>query len=90
MQRTMESKYSQRIAAATLEELDIKAEEIDKLQTIPYKTLLAAGEKAIANVRKEAEKEGIHSFIFGWGPTVDGNILPNSPKSKPNYQKIFQ
>ena len=87
MQRTMESKYSQRIAAATLEELGIKAEEIDKLQTIPYKTLLAAGEKAIANVRKEAEKEGIHSFIFGWGPTVDGNILPQQPEKQAELSK---
>lgn len=87
MQRTMESKYSQRIAAATLEELGIKAEEIDKLQTIPYKTLLAAGEKAITNVRKEAEKEGIHSFIFGWGPTVDGNILPKQPEEQTELSK---
>lgn len=45
MQRTMESKYSRQIAAATLEELGIQPENIDKLQSTPYKTLLAAGEK---------------------------------------------
>ena len=44
-------------------------------------------EKAIANVRKEAEKEGIHSFIFGWGPTVDGNILPQQPEKQAELSK---
>ncbi|WP_418825719.1 carboxylesterase/lipase family protein [Phocaeicola sp.] len=87
MQRTMESKYSRQIAAATLEELGIQPENIDKLQSTPYKTLLAAGEKAIAKVRKEAEKEGIHSFIFGWGPTVDGNILPKQPEEQTELSK---
>lgn len=90
MQRTMESKYSQRIAAATLEELGIKAEEIDKLQTIPYKTLLAAGEKAIANVRKEAEKKASILLYSDGDLPLTETSSPNSPKSKPNYQKIFQ
>ena len=38
--------------------------------------MLAAGDKAIAKVRAEAEKEGVSSFIFGWAPTVDGDVLP--------------
>ena len=42
--------------------------------------LLAAGEKAVAKVKAEAEKEdGISTFIFGWAPTVDGDVLPAQP-----------
>ena len=41
--------------------------------------MLAAGDKAIAKVRAEAEKEGVSSFIFGWAPTVDGDVLPVQP-----------
>ena len=79
MLRTMESKYSRRIGAAMVEELGLKPSEIDKIQKLPYETLLAAGEKAITKVRAEADKEGVSSFIFGWAPTVEGDVLPTQP-----------
>ena len=79
MLRTMESKYSRRIGAAMVEELGLKPSEIDEIQKLPYETLLAAGEKAIAKVRAEADKEGVSSFIFGWAPTVEGDVLPTQP-----------
>ena len=79
MLRTMEAKYSRRIGAAVVEELGLKASQIDELQKISYERLLEAGDKAIAKVRAEAEKVGISAFIFGWAPTVDGNVLPAQP-----------
>lgn len=79
MLRTMECKYSRRIGTAVVEELRLKASQIDDIQHVPYEQLLAAGDKAIAKVRAEAEKEGISAFIFGWAPTVDGNVLPSQP-----------
>lgn len=79
MLRTMQSKYSRRIGVAVVEELGLKALQIDELQKIPYEQLLAAGEKAIAKVRAEADKEGLSTFIFGWAPTVDGDVLPAQP-----------
>ena len=79
MLRTMEQKYSQRIGAAAVRELGLRPSEIDKLKTIPYEQLLAAGEKAVARVKAEAEQEGISTFIFGWAPTVDGEVLPAQP-----------
>ena len=33
----------------------------------------------MARVKAEAEKEGISTFIFGWAPTVDGDVLPAQP-----------
>lgn len=79
MLRTMQSKYSRRIGITVVEELGLKASQIDELQKIPYEQLLEAGNKAVAKVRAEAEKEGISAFIFGWAPTVDGKVLPTQP-----------
>ena len=80
MLRTMESQYSRRIGTATVEELGLKPSQLEQLSTIPYEQLLAAGERAVARVKQEAEKEGnAHSFIFGWAPTVDGEVLPAQP-----------
>ena len=57
MLRTMDAKYSRRIGAAVMDELGLKASQIDELQQMPYERLLAAGEKAVAKVKAEAEKE---------------------------------
>ncbi len=79
MLRTMSGEYSRRIGIATIEELGLSSSNISEIDKIPYEKLLAAGEKAITKVKTEADKEGISSFIFGWAPTVDGDILPNQP-----------
>lgn len=79
MLRTMESKYSRRIGVTVLKELGLNSSQIDEIQKIPYEKLLAAGEKAVVKVRAEADKEGVSSFIFGWAPTVDGDVLPAQP-----------
>ena len=79
MIRTMDSRWSRRIGAAVVEELGISPCKIDQIQKVPYETLLAAGEKAVAKLKAEAEKEGFASFIFGWAPTVDGAVLPRQP-----------
>lgn len=79
MLRTMESRYSRRIAQITVEELGLTASQVDELKNIPYERLLAAGEKAIVKARAEADKDGASSFIFGWAPTVDGHVLPAQP-----------
>ena len=81
MLKTMESRWSRRIGAAVVEELGITPGRIDELHSMPYEKLLAAGEKAIAKVREEADKAGFASFIFGWAPTVDGSVLPRQPFS---------
>lgn len=79
MLRTMDSKWSRRIGTTVVEELGICPFKVEQIKDIPYEQLLAAGEKAIAKVRAEAEKEGFASFIFGWAPTVDGVVLPRQP-----------
>ena len=79
MLRTMESKYSRKIGIATVRNLGLDASSIDKISEVAYGELLAAGEKAIAQVKAEADRDGVASFIFGWAPTVDGAVLPSQP-----------
>lgn len=79
MLRTMEARWSRRIGTAIMRELGLNSSEIDVLQQLPYEQLLAAGDRAVAEVRREAEKEGYSAFIFGWAPTVDDNVLPSQP-----------
>lgn len=79
MMTTMESKWSRKIGAAVVEELGIAPGKIDEIQKIPYDRLLEAGTKAVAKIRPEALEAGYSSFIFGWAPTVDGNVLPRQP-----------
>lgn len=79
MSKTMETKYSKRIGIEVVKNLGLKPTEIDKIQEVPYKELLSAGEKAVATVREQAIKEGQTPFIFGWAPIVDNNILPAHP-----------
>lgn len=79
MLRTMESKYSRKIGALTVENLGLSAGDIDKIAEVPYEELLAAGEKAVSQVKAEAGKDGAATFIFGWAPTVDASVLPAQP-----------
>ncbi len=80
MLRTMEQRDSRLIGKAIMAELGLKDSEVDKLQTLPYEQLLAAGEEAVKKARVEAEKSGgTSSFIFGWAPIVDGNVIPVQP-----------
>ena len=50
-----------------MEELGLNASQIDELQKVPYDKLLAAGEKAVAKMRVEADKEGVASFYLWLG-----------------------
>ncbi|MBR5724082.1 MAG: carboxylesterase/lipase family protein [Bacteroidales bacterium] len=78
-------KYSRRIGAATVRELGINPSRIDAIGEVPYETLLAAYDRAVATVRAEAEQDGalpenlLNQLIFGTRPVVDGNILPAQP-----------
>ncbi len=78
-------KWSRRIGTATVRELGISPARIDDICEVPYATLLAAYDKAVALVRAEAEQAGelpanfLNQIIFGTRPVVDGVILPEQP-----------
>ena len=80
-------KWSRRIGAATVRHLGLRPSDIAAIEKVPYATLLAAYEAAIAEVRAEAERSGelpeniLNQLLFGTRPVVDGEILPDHPGS---------
>ena len=73
----MMDKYSKKIGELTVKYLGLDAATIDKIKTVPYEQLLAAGNKACAEVKKVADAAGEdQASIWGWMPTKDGDILP--------------
>lgn len=77
--RLMEKKYSQAIGCRTAELLGLDAASIDKIKTVPYSELLAAGTKACAEVTAQAKADGFEAFLIGWAPVLDGEFLPSHP-----------
>ena len=81
----MDKKYSQRIGRYTVHHLGLSPLQVDQIASVPYEQLLAAGQKAVAQAREEAAKDGavpdnvLLSILFGTEPTVDGTILPAQP-----------
>ncbi len=75
----MPEKYSRRIGELTAKYLGLDATSIDNIKRVPYAQLLAAGNKACAEVKKQADAEGESArvSIWGWFATKDGDILPD-------------
>jgi para-nitrobenzyl esterase len=73
-----EPDISKRVSAALLSELQLQPSQVDSLQTISYERLNAAGKKALRKVQDELKAEGkpVGGFGLGWGPIIDGDILP--------------
>lgn len=69
---------TQRIAALTLKELDLKPKEVDSLKDLPFAELAAASGRALKTVEGELRDAGkpVGAFGLSWGPSVDGTILP--------------
>ena len=64
------------IAKHTLENLGLNAKSADKLLTVPYADIEAAGEKAM----KQLEKDGLGAGVQ-WRPTVDGTFIASDPQA---------
>lgn len=60
----------QMIAAATLENLNLRGDQIDQLKAISYPKLLAAGADALTTVAKKLGKQG-----FGWDQIPDDRYI---------------
>lgn len=74
----LEKTDTRAIAAEVLKELNLKPNQADSLQNIPFVQLSAAGVKALRTVADKMRAEGRPAPGFGlsWGPSQDGKILP--------------
>lgn len=76
-----EPALSQAIGKDIVNELGLKADQLDSIRHIPYEFLRRAGEKVLGkwNERFKAEGKTLDGFQVRWGPVVDGEILPWQP-----------
>jgi para-nitrobenzyl esterase len=65
------------IAKYTVQYLGLDAKTIDRIATVPYPALLAAGEKAM----KQVEKDGLAANL-AWRPTIDGTFMSIDPQQE--------
>lgn len=74
----LEKSETQAIAAEVLKELKIDAQDVDKIQNVPFTDLSAAGKKALKTIADKMKAEGkpVIGFGLSWGPSRDGETLP--------------
>jgi para-nitrobenzyl esterase len=74
----LEKKQTQAITDQVLQILNIYQKNIDTLQKIPFQVLADAGRKALKQIGEQMRAEGktIRGFGLGWGPSIDGDLLP--------------
>jgi para-nitrobenzyl esterase len=80
--RALNPDYSLRIAELLMAELGLSRSQVKELQKIPADRLLGAAAEAMKGMPKTRPflREGYGwETAVGWGPTVDGHILPNHP-----------
>ena len=86
MTEMMTQEWARRIGEKTVELLGLDASTVDKIKTLPYDKVNAANMKAISICREEAHKQGLHPFIVGQAPVVDGDVLPANALEKSSLQ----
>ena len=68
-----------RVAELTLQNLNLSAEEVDKLQTMPYEQLATAANAAYLQAVAELGNDKLYPTALGWTPFIDGEIIPQNP-----------
>ncbi len=78
---------SRRVAELTLQELGLSAYEIAKLETMPYEKLANVANSAYLKAVEEFGKDRIYEGL-GWGPVVDGAVLPADPVGEQGFSEL--
>jgi len=81
----MTKEKSQALGLAVLQNLGLTPNDVEKLDTIPYPTLVKAGNEAIAKITG-VRRPGM-TTMFGFAPSVDGVVLLQQPFS-PGFAEI--
>lgn len=78
---------SKRVTELTLRNLGITADQIEKLQTIPYEQLPQASDKALQQTADELHIPAALGTGYGlsWETVVDGDYMPTSPVTKEGF-----
>jgi len=78
--RALVPERSEILTRAVFDELNLGPSEVDKLQSLPLQTLIAAGDAALLKTHPPTPLVWNRvADILGWGPVVDGKFLPHHP-----------
>jgi para-nitrobenzyl esterase len=74
-------KTTHRVAELTLHNLGIKANEVSKLNELPYEKIAQASDKALSQTAQEQKIPSVMGNGIGlmWAPSTDGNYIPSEP-----------
>ena len=75
--RAAEKEPSERLGAAVVKEAGLTANDLDKLQAMPWKDFYAIATRAQMTAAREAGPGG--GLTRGFSPVVDGTVLPQHP-----------
>jgi len=68
------------LTKALLDELNLNPSQVDQLQNLPVQKLIAAGDSALLKTHPHAPLVWSRvADMLGWGPVMDGKILPQHP-----------
>jgi para-nitrobenzyl esterase len=74
---------SAKLAAAVLAELNLTKSQIDQIQTLPVESVILGARTALAKLGPPPAAgrggAGAAGGRIGWGPTIDGKVVPNHP-----------
>jgi para-nitrobenzyl esterase len=78
--KALEPDYSAQVAAAVMKELGLSKPQVDELQKVPVDRLAGAADEVMKKLSPHNSLVFRHEIgLTGWGPTVDGNVLPHHP-----------
>jgi len=78
--RALVPERSEILTRAVLDKLNLSPSQVDKLQSVPLQTLIAAGDAALLKTHPPTPLAWNRvADILGWGPVVDGRYLPLHP-----------
>jgi para-nitrobenzyl esterase len=75
--RAAEKASSEQLGAAVVKEAGLTSNDLDKLQSMPWKDFYAIATRAQMNLARESGPGG--GLTHGFSPVVDGAILPQHP-----------
>jgi para-nitrobenzyl esterase len=75
-----DQRAAKEVATEVLAQLKIQPAQVDEIQKVPYRQLMAAANVALRAVRDRQQKAGggapAGGLGLGWGPVLDGTFLP--------------
>ncbi len=78
--KALEPDYSAKVAAGVMQELGLSKSQVDELQKVSVDRLAGAADEVMKKLNPHNSSVFRREIgLTGWGPTVDGAILPHHP-----------